>query len=231
MRLHTEVLKPDISTFACRVISLFGVMDPLLETARNIGFVGSLEFRSEQQPEPKPSLIQPIPHSQAIACVESSQLSVPPVTARSRGYPWYRVGCFQTICLTYMARRINTSAERALVEAGSAGILDLEEALEPPDLEDALADDDAHLEDAPPLDAGVGALGGVAVGALADDDVALLVFDLGEEFGKLLDCWWDLLASGYCGLYVQGFMDSTYPPSPADLGEPRSRARRRCRAR
>ena len=70
-----------------------------------------------------------------------------------------------------------------------------------------------------------------AVGALADDDVALLVFDLGEEFGKLLDCWWDLLASGYCGLYVQGFMDSTYPPSPADLGEPRSRARRRCRAR
>ena len=76
MRLHTEVLKPDISTFACRVISLFGVMDPLLETARNIGFVGSLEFRSEQQPEPKPSLIQPIPHSQAIACVESSQFSV-----------------------------------------------------------------------------------------------------------------------------------------------------------
>ena len=87
-----------------------------------------------------------------------------------------------------MARRINTSAERALVEAGSAGILYLEEALEPPDLEDALADDDAHLEDAPPLDAGVGALGGVAVGALADDNVALLVFDLGEEFGELLDC-------------------------------------------
>ena len=89
-----------------------------------------------------------------------------------------------------MARRINTSAERALVEAGSAGILDLEEALEPPDLEDALADDDTHLEDAPPLDTGVGALGGVAVGAFADDDVALLVLDLGEEFGEELDCWW-----------------------------------------
>jgi hypothetical protein len=93
--------------------------------------------------------------------------------------------------------KINTSAERALVEAGSARVLDLEEALEPPDLEDALADDDAHLEDAPPLDAGVGALGGVAVGALADDDVALLVLDLGEEFGELLDCWWGLLASDY----------------------------------
>ena len=88
-----------------------------------------------------------------------------------------------------MARRYNTSAERALVEAGSAGILDLEEALEPPDLEDALADDDAHLEDAPPLDAGVGALGGVAVGAFADDDVALFVLDLGEELGEELDYW------------------------------------------
>ena len=85
--------------------------------------------------------------------------------------------------------KMYTSAERALVEAGSAGILDLKEALKPPNLEDALGDHDAHLEDAPPLDAGVGALGGVAVGAFADDDVALLVFDLGEEFGEELDCW------------------------------------------
>jgi hypothetical protein len=101
----------------------------------------------------------------------------------------------QTICLTYTPRNIDTSAERALVEAGSAGILDLEEALEPPNLEDALGDHDAHLEDAPPLDAGVGAFGGVAVGAFADDDVALLVLDLGEEFGEELDCWWrELLA-------------------------------------
>jgi hypothetical protein len=108
--------------------------------------------------------------------------------------------------------KINTSAERALVEAGSAGILDLEEALEPPDL-------------------GVGALGGVAVGALADDDVALFVLDLGEEFGELLDYWWLLSASDYCGLHVPCFVDKTHPPSPADLGEPRSRARRRCHAR
>jgi hypothetical protein len=96
----------------------------------------------------------------------------------------------QTICLTYTPRNIDTSAERALVEAGSAGILDLEEALEPPNLEDALGDHDAHLEDAPPLDAGVGALGGVAVGAFADDDIALFVLDLGEKFGEELDCWW-----------------------------------------
>lgn len=86
------------------------------------------------------------------------------------------------------AKNVHTSAERALVEAGSAGILDLEETLEPPNLEDALGDHDAHLEDAPPLDASVGALGGVAVGALAHDDVALLVLDLGKELGKLLDC-------------------------------------------
>ena len=91
--------------------------------------------------------------------------------------------------LNLHTQNIDTSAERALVEAGSAGILDLEETLEPPNLEDALGDHDAHLEDAPPLDAGVGALGGVAVGAFADDDVALLVLDLGEEFGEELDFW------------------------------------------
>jgi hypothetical protein len=100
----------------------------------------------------------------------------------------YRDDVFQTICLTYTPSNTNTSAERALVEAGSAGILDLEEALEPPNLEDAFANDDAHLENAPPLDAGVGALGGVAVGAFADDNVALLVLNLGEEFGEELDC-------------------------------------------
>lgn len=93
--------------------------------------------------------------------------------------------------LNLHAVNTNTSAERALVEAGSAGILDLEEALEPPNLEDALANDDSHLEDAPPLDAGVGALGGIAVRALADDDVALLVLDLGEEFGEELDCGYE----------------------------------------
>jgi hypothetical protein len=90
--------------------------------------------------------------------------------------------------LNLHTRNIDTSAERALVEAGSAGILDLKEALEPPNLEYALADHDAHLEDAPPLDAGVGALGGVAVGAFADDDVALFVLDLGEELGEKLNC-------------------------------------------
>ena len=48
--------------------------------------------------------------------------------------------------------------------------------------------DDADDEDVPPLNAAVGALGGVAVGALADDDVRLFVLDLGEEFGEFADC-------------------------------------------
>lgn len=95
---------------------------------------------------------------------------------------------FSDYMLDLHAAKSDTSAERALVEARSAGILDLEKALKPPDLEDALGNNDAHLEDAPPLDTSVGALGGVAVGALAHDDVALLVFDLGEELGQLLDC-------------------------------------------
>lgn len=95
---------------------------------------------------------------------------------------------FSDYMLNLHAAKSDTSAERALVEARSAGILDLEEALKPPDLEDAFGNHDAHLENAPPLDTSVGALGGVAVGALTHDDVALLVLDLGEEFGELLDC-------------------------------------------
>jgi hypothetical protein len=61
--------------------------------------------------------------------------------------------------------------------------LDLEEATQPPDLEEGFTNDDADDEEVPPLDSGVCALGGVAVGALADDDVLLLVLDLGKEIG------------------------------------------------
>jgi len=63
---------------------------------------------------------------------------------------------------------------------GSA--IHLEEPLEPPDLEDAFSYQHAQLEYRPPLDARVGALGRVSVGALADHNVGLFVFDLGEEF-------------------------------------------------
>lgn len=61
--------------------------------------------------------------------------------------------------------------------------LDLEEATQPPDLEERFANDDADDEEVPPLDSGVCALGGVAVGALADNDVLLFVLDLGEKIG------------------------------------------------
>jgi hypothetical protein len=60
--------------------------------------------------------------------------------------------------------------------------LDLEETPQPPDLEDRLANDNTNDEQVPPLDATVGALGRVPVGALADNDVRLLVPDLGEGF-------------------------------------------------
>lgn len=63
----------------------------------------------------------------------------------------------------------------------------LEEALQPPDLEDAVGDKDAHLEHAPPFDTLVGAFGGVPVDTLAEDDVTLLIFDLSNEFGKRTD--------------------------------------------
>jgi hypothetical protein len=66
--------------------------------------------------------------------------------------------------------------------------LDLEEAAEPPDLEDRLANDDTDNEDVPPLDTGVGAFGGVAVNTLTHDNVLLLVLNLGQELGETLDC-------------------------------------------
>ncbi len=66
--------------------------------------------------------------------------------------------------------------------------LDLKETTEPPDLEEGLADDDANDENVPPLDTAVCALGGVAVGAFAEDNVLLLVLDLGEELGEALHC-------------------------------------------
>lgn len=65
--------------------------------------------------------------------------------------------------------------------------LHLEESPQPPNLENRLADDNAQDEDVPPLDTAVGALGSVAVGTFAEDNVLLLVPDLGEEIGKFLD--------------------------------------------
>lgn len=73
--------------------------------------------------------------------------------------------------------------------------LDLEEATQPPHLEQRLANHEPNDEEVPPLDTGVGALGGVAMGAFADNDVLLLVLDLGQEIGKLAD--WGSLAELY----------------------------------
>ena len=70
------------------------------------------------------------------------------------------------------------SAQSALVVARSRGILDLEEPLQPPDLEHAFADQHAELENAPPFYSRVGRLGCVAVRALADPDVGLFAIDL-----------------------------------------------------
>lgn len=65
--------------------------------------------------------------------------------------------------------------------------LDLEEATEPPDLEERFADNNADDEQVPPLDSGVCAFGGVAVGTFADYNVLLLVLDLGKKFRELAD--------------------------------------------
>jgi hypothetical protein len=59
----------------------------------------------------------------------------------------------------------------------------LEESLQPPDLEDAFADQHSHLEHTPPLNSGICAFGSVSVRSFSENDVRLLVFHLGEEFG------------------------------------------------
>lgn len=53
--------------------------------------------------------------------------------------------------------------------------LDLKEPSQPPDLKDALANDDTNDKKIPPLDSTVGALSRVTVGALADNNIALLI--------------------------------------------------------
>jgi hypothetical protein len=61
----------------------------------------------------------------------------------------------------------------------------LEEPLQPPDLKDAFANQDSHLEDTPPLYSSVRALGCVSMGSFPDHDIGLFVFDLGEELRQL----------------------------------------------
>lgn len=81
------------------------------------------------------------------------------------------------------AQEVNQSPAQNTMALGTV-VAYLKEAFQPPDLEDTLANQDHHLEDAPPLDSGVGALCGVSVVSFAEDDIGLFVFNLGEEFGK-----------------------------------------------
>lgn len=80
--------------------------------------------------------------------------------------------------------------------------LDLEEALQPPNLEDTLTDENKHLEDGPPLNTLVCRLGSIAVNTLTENDIRLLILDLCQKLRKSTDfhlqwvCWcfrlWDV---------------------------------------
>ena len=63
--------------------------------------------------------------------------------------------------------------------------LNLEEATQPPHLEERFTNNNADDEEVPPLDSGVCAFSSVAVSAFTEDDVLLLVLDLGKEFREL----------------------------------------------
>ena len=64
----------------------------------------------------------------------------------------------------------------------------LEEPLEPPHLEYPLPNQNTQLEDTPPFHPPVRAFCRVPVYAFADNDVALLVFDLVEKVEKFFHC-------------------------------------------
>lgn len=63
----------------------------------------------------------------------------------------------------------------------------LEESLEPPHLENTLADQHSQLEDTPPLHPGVGALGRVPVNPLSHNNVRLLILNLCQSLRELAD--------------------------------------------
>lgn len=63
----------------------------------------------------------------------------------------------------------------------------LKESLEPPHLENAFANQEYKLEDTPPLDTRICAFGCVSVDPFSDNDIGLLVADLGQRFGKATD--------------------------------------------
>jgi hypothetical protein len=64
---------------------------------------------------------------------------------------------------------------------------DLEKSLEPPNLEDALANKDRKLEDTPPLDSSIGTFGRISVHSFSHHDVRLLVANLVQGVGQTPD--------------------------------------------
>ena len=65
----------------------------------------------------------------------------------------------------------------------------LEESLQPPNLEHTLSDKHGKLEDAPPLHPRVGALRRVPVYPLSHHNVRLLILNLGQGLGKSANCF------------------------------------------
>jgi hypothetical protein len=63
----------------------------------------------------------------------------------------------------------------------------LEKALQPPHLEDTLSNDNKQLEQTPPLNTAIGALGRIPVHALANNNVPLLIADLSHVIGQFAD--------------------------------------------
>lgn len=65
----------------------------------------------------------------------------------------------------------------------SNNALNLEESLQPPDLKAAIANQDKHLENTPPLDPPIRTFSRVSMRPFSHNDIALLILDLVDQFG------------------------------------------------
>lgn len=64
--------------------------------------------------------------------------------------------------------------------SNSSAIAYLEESLNPPHLEDSLADQDNQLEETPIFDSGICAFSGVSVCPFTNYDISLFILDLSD---------------------------------------------------
>lgn len=95
-----------------------------------------------------------------------------------------------TTLLTYDRSHVSPfhSPPFSTLYAARSGDTYFKKPLQPPDLKDALPNQDSQLKYTPPFDPSIRAFSSIAVGAFTDNDVRLFILDLIQELGELFNC-------------------------------------------